>query len=186
METSKDHILQCRNNDVWASGNLSFSNPKLEIKHLSYVPQVILSQDFPIIIKNRQIFADEICGSAKLFLSKPRQKFSNFYKKSPTFLFDKDDKHNVSSQLSFIHSTLKRIQRVRARHIVEVAKSPRFIFSCLFALVLVIILLSLCFCPSLFVKIVKNIFESILQLATYIVERLVHLFTAFGSMFILQ
>jgi hypothetical protein len=40
----------------------------------------------------------------------------------------------------------------------------------------------LCFCPSLFVKIVKNVFESILQLATYVVERLVHLFTAFGGM----
>jgi hypothetical protein len=50
MESSKDHILQCRNNDVWASGNLTFSNPKLEIKHLSYVPQIILAQDFPIKI----------------------------------------------------------------------------------------------------------------------------------------
>ena len=96
-------------------------------------------------------------------------------------MFDKDDKHNVSSQLHFVHSTLQRIQRVRARHVIEMARSPRFIFSCIFAIVLVIILLSLCFCPSLFVKIVKNIFESILQLATYVVERLVHLFTAFGS-----
>ena len=58
METSKDHILQCRNSEVWASGNLSFTNPKLEIKHLSYVPKNILAQDFPIKIKDRQIFAD--------------------------------------------------------------------------------------------------------------------------------
>ena len=90
------HIMQCRDNQIVATGNNSYTNPKLEEKKLSFVPQIIDSSDFPIRISNQQIFADEICGRPNVFLSIPRQKFNNFYTKSPTFLFNPDPAHNVS------------------------------------------------------------------------------------------
>ena len=54
--------MQCRNNEIVATGNDSYTNPKLEIKKLSYVPRIIEASDFPIRMSNKQIFKDEICG----------------------------------------------------------------------------------------------------------------------------
>ena len=59
------YIMQCRNNKVFATWNLSFTNPKLEKIKLSFVPAIINSFNFPIRISDQQVFADQICGQQK-------------------------------------------------------------------------------------------------------------------------
>ena len=115
--------------------------------------------DFPIRISDQQIFADQICGQRNEFLSIPRQKFNQFYSRSPTFLFNKDSNHNISFQTNFIHSTLKKIQRVKARQIVAVAQSTTFILSCILAVIVFVCFLSCCFCPALFLSMIQCIIK---------------------------
>ena len=83
--TRKSSIMQCRNNNILSTGNDSYTNPKLETKSLSYVPQIIASTDFPIRLLNKQIFSDEICGKSNVFLSIPRKKFKTFYENAQLF-----------------------------------------------------------------------------------------------------
>ena len=149
--------MQCRKNNIMATGNVTYSNPKLEIKRLSYVPQIISPADFPIILLSKQIFSDEICGKSDVFLNIPRKKFTAFYRKSPTFLYNDDPAHNISFRTNFIHTTLKKFQKVKAREIVEVAQSATFMLSCLLAIVIFVLLLSCCFCPVVLVNMLSCI-----------------------------
>ena len=45
------YILQCRNGDVYATGNLSYSNPMLSLYQLSYIPTLIFGHSFSHTIK---------------------------------------------------------------------------------------------------------------------------------------
>ena len=76
----RSYILQCRGNTIVATGNISFFNPKLEVKQLNFVPSIIANSDFPVKISNQEIFADTICNNQQQFYNLPRQKFVNFYK----------------------------------------------------------------------------------------------------------
>jgi uncharacterized membrane protein len=177
-----NYIMQCRGNQIVATGNVSFTNPQLEEIKLSFVPKIIDPSDFPIRISDQQIFADEICGKPNEFLSIPRKKFNHFYSKSPTFLFNLDPSHNVSFQTNFIHSTLKKIQRVKAKQIVELAQSTTFLLSCILAVIIFICLLSCCFCPVLFLNMLQCVLKGFVQFSTYLVERIVHIVTVFVEM----
>ena len=170
-----DYILVCRNNQVIATGNSSFTNPKLEKVKLSFIPKIIDKSNFPIRIENKQIFADQICGRQQDFLSIPRKKLNQFHAKSPAFLFNPDPVHNVSFQTDFIYSTLKKIQTVKAHQIVKIAQSKSFIFSCLLAVFIFTCLLSLCFCPALFMSMLQCILKCILQFCAYLMEKIVKL-----------
>jgi uncharacterized membrane protein len=147
-----------------------------EIK-LSFVPKIIDPLDFPIRISDQQIFADQICGRQDDFLFIPRKKFNQFHSKSPTFLFNLDPIHNISFQTNFIYSTLKKIQRVTASQIVEVAQSTTFLLSCVLAVVIFISLLSCCFCPALFLNMIQCVLKGFVQYCTYLVERIVNIVT---------
>ena len=173
--TSKTNIMQCRNNKIVATGNISFTNPKLESRSLSFVPMIIDIMDFPIRLSDRQLFNDEICGTKDLFFSIPRKRFQAFLKKSPTFLLNQDPTHNTSFKVNFIHNTLKTFQKVKAKQIIEVAQSGTFLFSCFLAIIIFCSCLSCCFCPVIFVNMLKCILSTIIQFLTYIVEKFVHL-----------
>ena len=128
------------------------------------------------------MFADQICGKQQDFLSIPRKKFSQFHAKGPTFLFNPDPVHNVSFQTDFIYSTLKKIQTVKAHQIVKIAQSKTFVFSCLLAVLIFTCLLSLCFCPALFMGMLQCILKCILQFFAYLMEKIVNIMTLFGQM----
>ena len=55
------YILQCRNGDVYGTGNLSYSDPMLSLYQLSYVPTLILDSHFPIQLNGKQIYKSNIC-----------------------------------------------------------------------------------------------------------------------------
>jgi hypothetical protein len=170
-----DYILTCRNNQVVGTGNISLKNPKLENVKLNFVPTIIDPLNFPIQISNQQIFADQICGKQDNFLFIPRQKFSQFHDKSPTFLFNLDPVHNVSFQTNFIYSTLKKIQRVKAKQIVTAVQSKAFLFSCILIVIVLISILSCCFCPTIFLNMIQCILKGFVQFFAYLVERVVNI-----------
>jgi uncharacterized membrane protein len=172
-----NYIMTCRNNQIVATGNVSFTNLKLQEIKLSFVPKIIDPLDFPIRISDQQIFADQICGRQDDFFFIPRKKFNQFHSKSPTFLFNLDPIHNISFQTNFIYSTLKKIQRVTASQIVEVAQSTTFLLSCVLAVVIFISLLSCCFCPALFLNMIQCVLKGFVQYFTYLVERIVNIVT---------
>jgi uncharacterized membrane protein len=174
--------MACRNNQIVGTGNISFTNPKLEKIKLSFVPKIIDPLDFPIRISDQQIFADQICGRQDDFLFIPRKKFNQFHSKSPTFLFNLDPIHNISFQTNFIYSTLKKIQKVKARQIVEVAQSKTFLLSCILAVIIFTSLLSCCFCPTLFLNMIQCVLKGFVQFFTYLIERIVNIMTIFCEM----
>ena len=90
---------------------------------------------------------------------------------------NQDSNHNISFQTNFIHSTLKKIQRVKARQIGAVAQSTTFILSCILAVIVFVCFLSCCFCPALFLSMIQCIIKGIVQFSTYLVERLVNIVT---------
>ena len=143
---------------------------------------IIDNMDFPIRLQDRQLFNDEICGTKDLFFSIPRKRFQAFLKKSPTFLLNQDPTHNTSFKVNFIHNTLKTFQKVKAKQIIEVAQSGAFLFSCFLAIIIFSSCLSCCFCPVVFVNMLKCILSTIIQFITYIVEKFIHLLTVFTGM----
>ena len=182
LPTTKTNIMQCRDNQIIATGNISFTNPRLESKRLSFVPMVIDILDFPIRLQDRQMFSDEICGTKDLFFSIPRKRFQTFLKKSPAFLLNQDTINSTSFEVNFIHKTLKTFQKVKAKQIIEIAQSGTFLLSCFFAILVFCSCLSICFCPIVFVNMLKCILSTIIRFFTYIVEKIIRLVTMFIEM----
>ena len=50
-----DYILHCRQNFVFATGNVSYTDPLLQLHKLSYVPVLIPDERFPIQINNIKV-----------------------------------------------------------------------------------------------------------------------------------
>ena len=122
---------------------------------LSFVPTVISILDFPINLQNKQMFSDEICGTEDVFLSLPRERFQTFLRKSPSFLLNQDIINSSSFEVNFIHKTLKSFQKVKAQQIIKIAQSGTFLLSCFLAVIVFCTCLSICFCPVLFVSMLK-------------------------------
>jgi hypothetical protein len=93
-----------------------------------------------------------------------------------------DPIHNISFQTNFIYSTLKKIQTVKAHQIVRVAQSTTFLFSCILAVFVFTCLLSICFCPTLFLNMLQCILKCIVQFFAYLMEKIVNIMTLFGQM----
>ena len=77
---------------------------------------------------------------------------------------------------------MKKIQKVKAQQIVEVAQSATFMLSCFLAIIIFILLLSCCFCPVVLMNMLKCILKTVIQFFTYVVEKFVHLMTVFINM----
>ena len=182
VPTDKQSILQCRNDQIFATGNISFLNPRLQSIGLSFVPTVISILDFPINIQNKQMFSDEICGTEDVFLSLPRKRFQTFLRNSPSFLINQDVINSTSFEVNFIHKTLRSFQKVKAKQIIKIAQSGTFLLSCFLAVIVFCTCLSICFCPVLFVSMLKCILSAIIRFFTYVLEKVIHLIHLFINM----
>ena len=182
MPTDKQSILQCRNDQIFATGNVSFLNPRLQSVGLSFVPMIINKSNFPINLQNKQLFSDEICNTENVFLSLPRKKFQTFLRMSPSFLINQDVINSTSFEINFVHKTLKSFQKVKAKEIIKIAKSGTFLLSCLLAVIVFSTCLSICFCPVLFISMLKCILSCIVRFFTYVLEKVIHLIHLFINM----
>ena len=77
-------------------------------------------------------------------------------------MLNSDSNQNISFKSNFIHSTLKKIQRIQANEIIEVAQSTSFIFYCIFAILILLLFLSFCFCPTILLNLVKFLITSLI------------------------
>jgi hypothetical protein len=183
-KSNEESILQCRDNEIYATGNISFLNPKLQSTGLSFVPSIIQKINFPINLKNKQLFSDEICGSGQDSLNLPRRNFKTFLKVSPTFLLNRDVINSSSFEINFIHKTLKNLQKIKPQEIIKIAQSGTFLLSCFISILIFISCLSVCFCPTLFIGMLQCILTSIVKLFTYILEKLIHVMHLAASMLV--
>ena len=78
-----------------------------------------------------------------------------------------DAKKNMSFHSHFIHKTRAKIKKLHTQDIVNVTSGYGFIFYCLIAILIFILLLSLCFCPGLLLGFVKCIVSHIMQFVTW-------------------
>ena len=60
-----NYILQCRHGFVYTTGNLSYSDPLLNLYKLSYVPVLILDSHFPIQLNGKRIYKSNICEASQ-------------------------------------------------------------------------------------------------------------------------
>ena len=182
MPSNDQSILQCRNDQIFATGNISYLNPRLQSIGLTFVPTVISKLDFPINLSNKQLFSDEICGTEDVFLRLPRKKFETFLRISPSFLLNQDVINSTSFEINFIHKTLKSFQKVKAQEVIKIAQSGTFLLSCFLAIMVFCSCLSICFCPALFISLLQCILSSMIRFFTYILEKIIHLIHLFINM----
>ena len=175
VQSNEQCILQCRDDQIYATGNISFLNPRLQSTSLSFVPSIIEKVNFPINLKNKQLFSDEICGTDHDSLNLPRRNFQTFLKVSPSFLLNQDVINSSSFEINFIHKTLKSFQKVKPQEIIKIAQSGTFLLSCFVSILIFISCLSVCFCPTLFIGMLQCILTSIVRFFTYILEKIIHL-----------
>ena len=79
-----------------------------------------------------------------------------------------DEKKNMTFHTHFVHRTLTKIKKLHAQDIVELTSGYSFILYCILAILLFVLLLSMCFCPALVFGLMKCIINNILQFVTWI------------------
>ena len=159
---------RCRNEEVFATGNLSYSDPKLTVHKLSYIPTKILSTHFPISIKNDKLFLNTICDNI-LDFKLPRKRFQAFQVKIKNLMYIDVSKKNMTFHSHFIHRTLSKLQKLKTTDIVQATSSYAFVFYCILAISVIVILLFCCCCPGLMISMVKCIIGNMMQFLSYVI-----------------
>ena len=79
-----------------------------------------------------------------------------------------DEKKNMTFHTHFVHRTLTKIKKLHTQNIVELTLGYSFILYCILAILLFVLLLSMCFCPALVFGLMKCIINNILKFVTWI------------------
>ena len=147
---------------MYATGNLSYSDPMLNLYKLSFIQKVILDDHFPIQIDGKQIYKNNVCTSdfAKAIT---HQSFLKFHLKNRDFLYSRDNHDNLTFHSSLIHHTLNPIKLLKADKIAEYTGSTSFILYAVLIVIAIILGLLVCFCPAIFVCIFSAIFTHLIK-----------------------
>ena len=155
-----NYILQCRHGFVYATGNLSYSDPLLNLYKLSYVPVLILDSHFPIQLNGKRIYKSNICEASQN-IAITHETFFQFHTKN------KDDKNkNLTFHSSLVHHAFAKIKHLEPGNIVELIGSNMFIFYTVLIILAIILALMICFCPGVVFCILSAMFSQIVKFAT--------------------
>ena len=102
----------------------------------------------------------------------PQLRFKSFHQQNQYFYFQKDLSHEKVFKSGFLHQILENIKLVTPYHIAQVTSSLSFIISSVLAFLIILFLISCCFCKQILFTCIKTAFQIFLSFLTYIFSKI--------------
>ena len=188
LRDSPSYILQCIEEDIYATGNISYFSKQGNEHQLTFSPSLIPTDNFPIKLNNLIFYKTEIC---RPLLKNLHSKFLSLQKQQDSFTYQVFGQHfydtvqgnsfdnlvqssqlNSTSFKEHLKDIFQKIKRIDIDKIHGHITSPYMIFVFLIIILLIILFSCLCCCPSMLFKILQivlhNLFKILQSCITFI------------------